>query len=50
MFVIDEVSSVIRELIRWLAFRLLFSSGILKLTSQCPTWWNLSALNYHFES
>ncbi|XP_033224978.1 lipase maturation factor 2-like [Belonocnema kinseyi] len=36
--------------IRWLYFRLMFSSGVLKLSSGCPTWWNLEALNVHFES
>jgi hypothetical protein len=49
-FVIDNLSAVTRELVRWLAFRLYYASGVLKLASQCPTWWNLSALNYHFES
>jgi len=37
-------------LVRWLAFRLMFSSGVVKLTSGCPTWWKLTALNYHYES
>lgn len=37
-------------LVRWLLFRLMFASGVVKLTSQCPTWWGLTALNYHFES
>ncbi|GIY91951.1 lipase maturation factor 2 [Caerostris extrusa] len=37
-------------LVRWLLFRFMFASGIVKLTSMCPTWWDLSALNYHFES
>ncbi|CAH1405828.1 unnamed protein product [Nezara viridula] len=37
-------------LVRWLLFRLMFSSGIVKLTSGCPTWWGLSALSVHFES
>ena len=37
-------------LVRWLLFRLMFASGIVKLTSQCPTWWKLTALNYHYES
>lgn len=37
-------------LVKWLLFRLMFSSGIVKLTSKCPTWWGLTALNYHFES
>lgn len=39
-----------RELYKWLAFRLYFSSGILKFLSQCPTWWNLTALHFHFAS
>ncbi|WAR03178.1 LMF2-like protein, partial [Mya arenaria] len=29
-------------LVRWLLFRLMFSSGIVKLTSRCPTWWKLT--------
>lgn len=29
-------------LIRWLAFRLMFASGVVKLTSECPTWWQLT--------
>ena len=29
-------------LLRWLLFRLMFASGIVKLTSQCPTWWGLT--------
>jgi len=37
-------------LVKWLMFRLMFSSGIVKLTSGCPTWWKLNALNYHYES
>lgn len=37
-------------LVRWLLFRLMFASGLVKLTSQCPTWWGLTALNVHFES
>ncbi|XP_015590063.1 lipase maturation factor 2 [Cephus cinctus] len=36
--------------VRWLLFRLMFSSGVVKLTSGCPTWWKLDALNIHFES
>lgn len=37
-------------LVRWLFFRLMFSSGVVKLSSGCPTWWGLNALNVHFES
>ncbi|KAJ4439356.1 hypothetical protein ANN_07478 [Periplaneta americana] len=37
-------------LVRWLLFRLMFQSGVVKLTSGCPTWWGLTALSIHFES
>ncbi|CAN8003854.1 unnamed protein product [Ixodes pacificus] len=37
-------------LLRWLLFRFMFSSGVVKLTSMCPAWWGLHALNVHFES
>jgi hypothetical protein len=33
---------------RWLLFRFLFMSGVVKLLSGDPNWWNLSALSYHF--
>ncbi|XP_055346674.1 lipase maturation factor 2-like [Paramacrobiotus metropolitanus] len=36
--------------VKWLLFRLMFSSGILKLTGGCPTWWKLTALFHHYES
>jgi predicted DCC family thiol-disulfide oxidoreductase YuxK len=35
-------------LLRWLLFRFMFMSGVVKLSSGDPNWWNLSALNYHF--
>ncbi|KAL0280572.1 UNVERIFIED_CONTAM: hypothetical protein PYX00_001831 [Menopon gallinae] len=37
-------------LIKWLLFRLMFASGVVKLQSGCPTWWGLTALEVHFES
>ncbi|XP_041113866.1 lipase maturation factor 2-like [Polyodon spathula] len=37
-------------LIRWLFFRLMFASGVVKLTSRCPAWWGLTALTYHYET
>uniref|UniRef100_H3A1K9 Lipase maturation factor n=1 Tax=Latimeria chalumnae TaxID=7897 RepID=H3A1K9_LATCH len=37
-------------LLRWLFFRLMFASGVVKLTSRCPTWWGLTALTYHYET
>lgn len=33
---------------RWLLFRLMFASGVVKLTSECPTWWGLTALHFHY--
>jgi predicted DCC family thiol-disulfide oxidoreductase YuxK len=33
---------------RWLLFRFIFMSGVVKLISGDPNWWNLSALSYHF--
>src|SRR3989442_4944348 len=37
-----------RWLVLWLLFRLMFLSGITKLTSGDPTWRDLTALDYHF--
>ncbi len=37
-------------LLRWLLFRLMFLSGTLKLLSGDPTWANLSALSYYFQT
>jgi predicted DCC family thiol-disulfide oxidoreductase YuxK len=37
-------------LFRWLLFRLMLLSGAAKLLSQDPTWRNLTALRYHFET
>ena len=37
-------------LLKWLLFRLMFSSGVVKLTYSDKTWWNLTALNWHYES
>uniref|UniRef100_A0A8B9J7D8 Lipase maturation factor n=1 Tax=Astyanax mexicanus TaxID=7994 RepID=A0A8B9J7D8_ASTMX len=37
-------------LVRWLLFRLMFASGVVKLTSRCPTWWGLTAVTYHYET
>jgi predicted DCC family thiol-disulfide oxidoreductase YuxK len=35
-------------LLRWLIFRFMFMSGVVKLLSGDPNWRNLSALSYHF--
>ncbi|HTT64884.1 MAG TPA: lipase maturation factor family protein [Bryobacteraceae bacterium] len=37
-------------LFRWLLFRLMFMSGAVKLLSGDPTWRNLTALHYHYET
>ncbi len=37
-------------LIRWLVFRLMFESGVVKLTSGDPTWRAWDALRYHYET
>ncbi|KAI1297279.1 Lipase maturation factor 2 [Halotydeus destructor] len=37
-------------LVKWLLFRFMFASGVVKLTSQCNTWWGLTSLSHHFES
>ena len=41
---------VVLFLLRWLLFRLMFSSGWVKLASGDPTWRNLSALRFHYET
>jgi hypothetical protein len=35
---------------RFLLFRLMFESGVVKLVSGDPTWRNLTALSYHYET
>jgi predicted DCC family thiol-disulfide oxidoreductase YuxK len=37
-------------LYRWLLFRLMFLSGVVKLASGDAAWWDLSALNFHYET
>ncbi len=37
-------------LYRWLLFRLMFSSGVVKLASNDEAWWGLTALTRHFET
>jgi predicted DCC family thiol-disulfide oxidoreductase YuxK len=37
-------------LLRWLLFRFMFLSGAVKLLSGDPTWANLTALSYHFQT
>ena len=37
-------------LLCWLLFRLMLMSGVVKLTSGDESWWNLTALRYHYET
>ncbi|OHE89355.1 MAG: hypothetical protein A3G75_06745 [Verrucomicrobia bacterium RIFCSPLOWO2_12_FULL_64_8] len=39
-----------RWLLWWLLFRLMFLSGVVKLTSGDPAWTNLTALTFHYET
>jgi len=43
-------SPVALWLLRWLLFRLMFSSGWVKLASGDPNWRHLSALRFHYET
>lgn len=45
-----DPSPIGRALAVWLLFRLMFSSGVVKLRSGDPTWRNLTALRYHYET
>jgi len=31
-------------LVKWLLFRLMFASGVVKLQSHCDTWWSLTGV------
>ena len=37
-------------LVRWLLFRMMFASGVVKLTSGCDVWWGLTAMPTHYFS
>lgn len=41
---------IFHGLFLWLLFRLMFSSGIVKLLSEDPAWTHLTALNFHYET
>jgi predicted DCC family thiol-disulfide oxidoreductase YuxK len=43
-------SRLVLFLLRWLLFRLMFGSGLVKLLSGDPTWRNLTALTFHYET
>ncbi len=46
----ERVSRLSLGLIWWLLFRLMFSSGVVKLASHDPTWRNFTALAYHYQT
>ena len=46
----EEPPHVAVWLMLWLLFRLMFGSGAVKLASGDPTWRNLTALTYHYET
>jgi predicted DCC family thiol-disulfide oxidoreductase YuxK len=43
-------SRLVLWLLRWLLFKLMFQSGCVKLLSHDPTWRNLTALTFHYET
>ncbi|HKI74969.1 MAG TPA: lipase maturation factor family protein [Pseudomonadales bacterium] len=43
-------SRAVPWLYRWLVFRFIFLAGAVKILSGDPTWQNLTALEYHFET
>ncbi|KAG7354023.1 lipase maturation factor [Nitzschia inconspicua] len=46
---LDKLSSPIAPIpLRFLLFKLMYMSGVVKLQARCPTWENLTALEYHF--
>jgi len=47
---IQNPPRVIMWLLWLLLFKLMFSSGMVKLLSQDKAWWNLTALNIHYET
>ncbi|PAV79116.1 hypothetical protein WR25_03198 [Diploscapter pachys] len=49
-FTNSPADSISIFLVNWLVVRLMFASGVVKLQSNCPTWWGLTALDYHYES
>jgi lipase maturation factor 1 len=46
----SEVPAIPRWLLRWLLFRLMFFSGVVKLASGDPAWRGLAALRFHYET
>ncbi len=49
-FIFTESSTGVVFLFRFLLFRLMFMSGVVKLLSGDPSWRDLTALSYHYET
>lgn len=45
-----EPPRIARWLLWWLLFRLMFLSGVVKISSGDPVWANLTALTFHYET
>jgi hypothetical protein len=51
VYAIQAPPPLMLTLVLWfLAFRLLFSSGIVKILSQCPAWKSCTAMDFHYET
>eukprot|EP00943_MAST-04B_sp_MAST-4B-sp1_P002091 g2091.t1 len=44
----ERPSNVIRYMLRFTLFKLMFMSGIVKIQANCPSWLQLRALEYHY--
>lgn len=47
---LEEPPPLARLLLWWLLFRLMFLAGVVKLSSGDPSWRDLTALTFHFET
>jgi len=50
MFLSGTQASAISLLFRVFARLIEGGPGLVKLSSNCPTWWGLTALHYHYET
>lgn len=44
----EPASRSVQWAVRFLLFKLMLMSGVVKITANCPTWLGLTALDYHF--
>lgn len=51
LYAVQTPPPILVVILAWaLLFRLIFSSGIVKLLSGCPEWRSLNAMKYHYET